>query len=87
MIATSTEIRLRPRSGSSYDVNDVEGFAAWLLRNGCTPERPRSRLEYGRYHSPRGALIVIYHSAAVVLQGAGIERAKQALQRFVVEVN
>ncbi len=78
-------LRLRPRSSSSYDANDLHSLESFLIQRRYTAVPTRSGLELFRYR--RGdRLIVGYRSSAVVLQGDDVAGARTELQRFVVEV-
>src|SRR5690242_14349216 len=75
------DLSLFPRSRSSFDVNDIEGFAIWLAQQGYRHEQTCNSLtEYARLRGANNGLITIYHSGAVVLGGpAGGIAAVQAL--------
>ncbi len=78
-------LRLTPRSPSSYTANDLYSLEAYLLQRRYAPIPTRSGLEMYRYRKG-DRLIVAYLSCSVVLQGDDVAGARTELQRFVVEV-
>jgi hypothetical protein len=81
-----TNLFLFPRSRSSFDVNNIEGFAAWLAQRGYRHEQTRNNLtEYARLHGSNNGLVTIYRSGAVVLGGpADGQAATRALLCLLV---
>jgi hypothetical protein len=76
--------QLTRRSPSSFDTANMPGLEQYLLDNGYRPLPPRISTEYGRLR--RGdSLIVLYHSGAVVLQGADIQSPLRLLDRLARE--
>ncbi len=78
-------LRLTPRSSSSYTANDLYSLESFLIQRRYAPVPTRSGLEMYRYRKG-DRLIVAYLSCSVVLQGDDVAGARTELQRFVVEV-
>lgn len=85
--APPAEIKLTRRGPASYDLaaGALDDLGVYLEGLQFWPEPPRSPHEHARYRSGRGALVVLYHSGAVVIQGSHREQTHAQLARFVAE--
>lgn len=77
-------LRLCRRSPSSFECCTLSALAAFLQEHGYQSCAVRSPHEYGRYHKA-SSLLVLYHSGAVVLQGADRGMPTPLLAPFIVE--
>lgn len=76
------DLYLMPRSACSFSVNDIQTFAAWIQRGGWRSFPGRSPAEFCRVSRGR-ALIVLYHSGSVLVQGPRPEETVKLLAQLV----
>jgi ribonuclease HIII len=79
-VASYTPIVLRRRSSCSFDTDPaaLAGLQAWLEIRGFARESGRSAHEVCRLRT-RGALIVLYASGSVLVQGANVPQTMALL--------
>jgi ribonuclease HIII len=84
---TTAKVTLARRSGSSYqlEAGSLDDLAAHLEGLQFWREPPRSPHEYARYRSGRGALVVLYHTGTVLVQGQQQQQTHGQLARLVTE--
>ena len=73
---------IRRRSPVSFDCCDVPGLSDWLEARGYRQIAPRTASEFGRLQRD-GSILVLYHSGAIVAQGADTLTATQLLGTLV----
>lgn len=80
-------IRLHQHTEQSYRLasGSVDELASALLRTGWEYAQPRNPHEHSRWWRAGAALIVLYHSGAVLVQGREPHRGVDALRRYIVD--
>ncbi len=83
-IPSSGILHLWRRSTCSFDCANTLGLVAWLQQHGYRALPTRPTLEYARMQQG-GALLVLYVSGSVVVQGANADAALQLLTDLEVQ--
>jgi hypothetical protein len=85
MTTVNQSLALLRRSRSSYtlQVGTLDDLGAYLEGLQFWREPGRSPHEYVRYRSGRGAMVVVYHTGTVLVQGQQPQQTHAQLRHFV----
>jgi hypothetical protein len=85
MRSIPNSLRLRVQSSCSFSTTDLMSLYAWLIDHGFFPASIREpRTETARLYNDRGALVVLFATGSVLVQGKDQPRTLALLGQLVV---